>query len=145
MKTVSIPIAGQEHLLCFSTRVVKACYERRGGVDGVVAVMTNKEDLMGILDEVVWMLATMMDAGYRYASASHLKTAQPLTADTLMDLVSLQDIKEIQQVIFETMRRGKEHYVEADAPKNEETTQEMTETTAAQPLGGISGMGSTSA
>lgn len=145
MKTATITIGGKDHLLCFSARVVKACYERRGGVDGVVAVMTNKEDLVGILDEVVWMLSTMMDAGYRYAAASHLETAQPLTADALMDLVSLQDIGEIQQVIFETMRRGKEHHVEADAPKNEETTQEMTETMAAQPLSGTSGMGSTSA
>ena len=70
----------------------------------------------------VWLLATMMDGGARYAKINGLETAPPLTADELLDVMDLSDFGQLRTKITEAVVSGRETHVEADPGKNAETT-----------------------
>ena len=121
MRTASIEIGGKAHLLCFSARVVRAVTERYGGVEHIDTVLSAGDPLKA-LDEAVWLLATMMDGGARYAKINGLETAPPLTADELLDVMDLNDFGQLRTKITEAVVSGRETHVEADPGKNAETT-----------------------
>ena len=79
-------------------------------------------DPLKALDEAVWLLATMMDGGARYAKINGLETAPPLTADELLDVMDLNDFGQLRTKITEAVVSGRETHVEADPGKNAETT-----------------------
>nr|DAZ48363.1 MAG TPA: tail assembly chaperone protein [Caudoviricetes sp.] len=121
MRTASIEIGGKAHLLCFSARVVRAVTERYGGVEHIDTALSAGDPLKA-LDEAVWLLATMMDGGARYAKINGLETAPPLTADELLDVMDLNDFGQLRTKITEAVVSGRETHVEADPGKNAETT-----------------------
>lgn len=121
MRTASIEICGKEHLLCFSARVVRAVTERYGGMEHIDTALSTGDPLKA-LDEAVWLLATMMDGGARYAKMNGLETAPPLTADELLDVMDLNDFGQLRAKITEAVVSGRETHVEADPGKNAETT-----------------------
>lgn len=121
MRTASIEIDGKAHLLCFSARVVRAVTERYGGVEHIDAALSAGDPLKA-LDEAVWLLATMMDGGARYARQNEITTAPALTADELLDVLDIGDFAKMRAKIAETITKGKETHVEADPGKNAETT-----------------------
>lgn len=121
MRTASIEIGGKAHLLCFSARVVRAVTERYGGVERIDMALSAGDPLKA-LDEAVWLLATMMDGGARYAKINGLETAPPLTADELLDVMDLNDFGQLRTKITEAVVSGRETHVEADPGKNAETT-----------------------
>lgn len=121
MRTASIEIGGKAHLLCFSVRVVRAVTERYGGVERIDTAL-SADDPLKALDEAVWLLATMMDGGARYAKINGLETEPPLTADELLDVMDLNDFGQLRTKIAEAVVSGKETHVEADPGKNAETT-----------------------
>lgn len=123
MRTARITIDGAEHLLCFSARVVRACTERYGD-------MGNMDDALGggspvqAMDEAVWLIAAMMDAGARYARLNGLDNPAPLTADQLLDVCDLGDFAQLYGKIQETITNGRAPTVEAEPPKNAGATPE---------------------
>ena len=121
MRTASIEICGKEHLLCFSARVVRACTERYGEVENIDSALST-DDPVKALDEAVWLLATMMDGGARYARLNEITNAPALTADELLDVLDIGDFAKMRDKIAETITNGKETHVEAEPPKNAETT-----------------------
>jgi hypothetical protein len=121
MRTASIEIGGKAHLLCFSARVVRAVTERYGGVENIDTALSAGDPLKA-LDESVWLLATMMDGGARYAKQNEITTAPALTADELLDVLDIGDFAKMRAKIAETITKGKETHVEADPGKNAETT-----------------------
>lgn len=121
MRTASIEISGKAHLLCFSARVVRAVTERYGGVENIDTALSAGDPLKA-LDEAVWLLATMMDGGARYAKINGLETAPPLTEDELLDVMDLNDFGQLRTKITEAVVSGRETHVEADPGKNAETT-----------------------
>lgn len=121
MRTASIEICGKEHLLCFSARVVRAVTERYGGVENIDTVL-SVDDPLKALDEAVWLLATMMDGGARYARLNEIPNAPALTANELLDVLDIGDFAKMRGKIAETITKGKETHVEADPGKNAETT-----------------------
>ena len=121
MRTASIEIGGKAHLLCFSARVVRAVTERYGGMEHIDAAL-SADDPLKALDEAVWLLATMMDGGARYARQNEIPNAPALTADELLDVLDIGDFAKMRDKIAETITNGKETHVEAEPPKNAETT-----------------------
>lgn len=121
MRTATITIGGKDHLLCFSARVVRACTERYGGVEHIDTALSDNEPVKA-LDEAVWLLAAMMDGGARYARMNEIPNAPALTADELLDVMDLDDFAQLRGKIAETITNGKETHVEAEPPKNAETT-----------------------
>lgn len=122
MRVARIEIDGQEHLLCFSLRVLRAVCERYGGVEHLDAA-TSSEDQAHNLSEAVWQMATMMDAGDRYARERGLDNPPPLTEEQLLDLCTIYDFAKFRAKIRETIISGSEAQIQAEFP-NGETTQE---------------------
>lgn len=122
MRTARIEIEGREHLLCFSARVVRAVTERYGGVEAIDGALSGSEPVRA-LDEAVWLLATMMDGGARYAKLNDIDNPPALTADELLDVMDISDFGRLKDKIAETITNGKSLNVEAEPPKNAKTTQ----------------------
>lgn len=122
MRTARIEIEGREHLLCFSARVVRAVTERYGGVEAIDGALSGSEPVR-VLDEAVWLLATMMDGGARYAKLNDIDNPPALTADELLDVLDISDFGRLKDKIAETITNGKSVNVEAEPPKNAKTTQ----------------------
>ena len=122
MRTARIEIEGREYLLCFSARVVRAVTERYGGVEAIDGALSGSEPVRA-LDEAVWLLATMMDGGARYAKLNDIDNPPALTADELLDVLDISDFGRLKDKIAETITNGKSVNVEAEPPKNAKTTQ----------------------
>lgn len=122
MRTARIEIEGREHLLCFSARVVRAVTERYGGVEAIDGALSGSEPVRA-LDEAVWLLATMMDGGARYAKLNDIDNPPALTADELLDVLDISDFGRLKDKIADTITNGKSVNVEAEPPKNAKTTQ----------------------
>lgn len=117
MRTAVMEINGREHILCFSARVVRDCSERYGEWNKVFAAMSEGTETEN-LDETLWLISRLMDAGARYAQHNGLDCPKPLTVDELYDCCSLADFFALRSKITDTIRSGQETHVEADAPKN---------------------------
>ena len=89
-----------------------------------------------MMDESFWLLATMMDAGARYAKLNDIETPAPLSTDDLYDLCGMDDLLRMKAKIFETVENGNERKIETEMEeeKNAETTQRNSK------LSGTSGM-----
>ena len=106
--------------MCFSARVVRACSERYGGIEHLVEKMSG--DAVQSLDEAIWLLSQMMDAGVRYAKMNGDESAEAPTADDLYDLFGMDDFAGLKDKIAETITNGNKTTVEAEAPKNGKAT-----------------------
>lgn len=135
MRTAKIKINKKEYLLCFSTRVIRACSERYGKIENVNEALSSGTEVK-MMDESFWLLATMMDAGARYAKLNDIETPAPLSADDLYDLCGMDDLLRMKAKIFETVENGNERKIETEMEeeKNAETTQRNSK------LSGTSGM-----
>ena len=120
MRTATFTVDGRDYLLCFSARVMRACSERYGGVETIDAAL-GAENTGKALDEAVWLLSKMMDAGARYARLNGQEAAA-LTYDDLYDVLSIDDLTNIKCKIAETITNGRATTVEAEPPKNAGTT-----------------------
>lgn len=123
MRTARITIDGAEHLLCFSARVVRACTERYGDIVNIDEALTSGSAVQS-MDEAVWLIATMMDAGARYAKLNGLDNPPPLTEDELLDVCDMGDFTQVTRKITETITNGRAPTVEAEPPKNAGATPE---------------------
>ena len=117
MRTAKIEIDGREYLLCFSARAVRACTERYGDVSALADAL-DSGDAVRDLDEAVWILSQMMDAGARYARERGEDNPPPLTPDDILDLTDLSDYARMRQSIKATITSGQARHVELAPPKN---------------------------
>jgi hypothetical protein len=123
MRTAKIRINGKEYLLCFSTRVMRDCTERYGGIEKIGEALSGG-DTVKMLDECFWLLAQMMAAGAKYAAMEGLPNPEPLGCDDLYDLCSVDDMLDMKAHIMETISEGcrREIEVETEQGKNAQTT-----------------------
>ena len=122
MKTARISIDGTEHLLCFSARVMKACADRHGEL-GKIDEALSKGTQSETLNETLWLLSCMMDAGHRYAKRSGMENPEPLSLEELYDCCDASDLGGIRRKIAETITGGSQTNVEVAPSKHVETTQ----------------------
>ena len=127
MKQIELPVNGTEYPLCFSLRVVKACGERFGGLDSLSSALTGGGNAIEALNNVVWLLAQMLDAGCRLAQANGVEADAPPDEDALLDVFGLDDLAELRQRLTLAMSAGNARTVEAKPGKNGETTQDQRE------------------
>lgn len=123
MRTAKITLNGEDHLLCFSARVVRNCTERYGAIEGINAALST-DDTVKALDESMWMLSQMMEAGARYARMNGIENPEPLDVDGLYDCCDMNDFAGLRGKIMETISNGQRATVEAEPPKNVGATRE---------------------
>ena len=123
MRTAKVSIDGREHLLCFSVRVLRAVVDRYGSVEGLYAA-TSTEDQAKNLDEALWQLAAMMDAGARYAVLEGLPNGEPLTQEQLYDACDISDFFYFLMAVQRTITSGVSPSLQVDDSKNREATGE---------------------
>lgn len=138
MRTASVTLNGREYTLCFSTRVVRSCCERYGGLENIDKALSD-EDTLKVLDETLWMLSALLDAGARYVRLNGGEPPQPPDQDTLYDLCGLDDLAGLKARVIAAMSAGAQHTVEARPPKNAAAAQETGETPDPPALSGTCG------
>lgn len=122
MRSGTISIDGQRHVLCFSVRVVRNCAERYGSLSGIHEALSC-EDQVKVLDESLWLLAQMMEAGAKYAAEKGVENAAPLTVDDLYDCCGFDDLAGIRASVMQTINNGKRTSIEVESSPNAEATQ----------------------
>jgi hypothetical protein len=121
MRTTTVKINGKEYLLCFSTRVIRACSERYGDMNGINTALSEGNQLKA-LDEALWLLATMIDAGARYAKINGIDNPPAPTLEDLYDICDISDFANLREIIQATITDGMKASVSIEAPKNAKTT-----------------------
>ena len=121
MRTATITLNGEDHLLCFSARVVRNCTERYGGMEKLDEVLSAGD--VRSFDEALWLLAEMMTAGDRYARQNGTANPSPLSVDDLLDLCDISDFAHMRAKIRETIVSGRATNVEVEPQKNAVATQ----------------------
>lgn len=125
MKTITIEAMGEKRLLCNSVRVTKAISDKFGGTAGMREKLSGG-NLSETLDTVLWLIAILMDGGYRYAKLNGLPCPPPPSPEELADCYDVSDLTELQQKAMEAMTASGKPDVEAEAieRKNAEAAQE---------------------
>lgn len=118
MRRAEIPIRGTTYPMCFSLRVVKACGEKFGGLDGLDTALTGGGDALEALNNCIWLLSQMLDAGARYDRANGTEPVTPPDEDTLLDTFGLDDLATLRGSLAEAMTASNERTVEAEPGKN---------------------------
>lgn len=121
MRTEKMQINGRDYPLCFSTRVVCRVAERYGDLDGMYRAV-QEDDIAKRLEAVTWVLGEMLAAGQRYAQLIGEDAPAPPSADDLLDLFGADDLGAMIQALADTVRAGQTREVEAEPPKNADTT-----------------------
>lgn len=121
MKTGKIEILGREHTLCFSTRVTASCIDKFGSLEAMFDALGD-DNLGAALENSLWMLAQMLDAGRRYAKFAWDREEEAVSYDDLLDLYGLDDVDTLGQALKETVISGSKREVVTET-KNAEATQ----------------------
>lgn len=124
MKRVLIHIGSAELPMCFSLRVVDACAERFGGLDGLDAALAGSDDPMKALRNCVWLLAQMLEAGRRYDALNGAEAPFPPAEDELLDLFGLDDLASLRGELARAMSAGSQRSIEVEPEKNGTATRE---------------------
>ncbi len=122
MRTATIHIDGIDYPLCFSARVMKDCTDRHGEFGKIDEVLT-KGTQSDVLDEALWLLSRLMDAGARYADRNGIEHPKALSQEDLYDLCHVSEVGKIRGKIAEAIRNGNETNVEVTPAKNRKATQ----------------------
>lgn len=117
MRTATITLAGEERLLCFSTRVLLAVNSKFGSLEALFDQLRDSTDTENSLKAALWVLAQMMNAGYRYGQHEGMNVALPLTEDMILDLCSPVEILDLGSKVQEALSVGTSREVEAKPPK----------------------------
>ena len=119
MRTAKYKVNGKDYTICFSLRVVRACAEKFGGMGALDEALTGKSQLEQF-NNVIWLLAQMMDAGERFDRLEGRNPDKALTEDELLDAQGMDDLSSLKETIFATMSGGKNNVdIEPDEKKPE--------------------------
>ena len=120
MRTATVDILGEAHLLCLSTRAKLDIDERFGGLEQAFDQLAAQDD-KSILSTTFALLAIMMRAGAIYAERTGEPCAKPLTEDDLFDLVGISELPNLVAALRAAIINGVRREVEVTVP-NAETT-----------------------
>lgn len=112
-------LCGTEYPLRFSLRVVKAVQEKFGSLEKLLDAVSLKAGAengsLGVVDECLWLLERMLDAGARYAEREGLEHPPLPDGELLLDAL---DIPDLQAALFAAIAGDSARTVEAEPGKN---------------------------
>jgi len=124
-RIVNIEIAGTQYPLNFSIKAAKEVTKRYGALEKVADVFEKKtED--ELFDELMFLLALLLDQGARYKEIVNGEKVRTFTADELEVVMGSMDCIDLKSTLMSAMAAGSEQSIkleESETEKNAETTQ----------------------
>lgn len=118
-----IEIAGSTYPLNFSTKAAKQISARYDGLENIDKAFSEKS-VDAMMDEVIWLLALLIEQGVAYKKIVEDEAVKGITADELEIVLGVSDFAGLKDQIMGAMLAGMERTVEVEAdPKNGKTTQ----------------------
>lgn len=118
MRTGSITVLGKNYPLCFSARVIKNFEEKFDCSIGELYNVLGQEGKT--VENAFWLLSEMSKAGSRYKELADGEEApKPLDVDFLFDIFGVDDIANLKNNIFTTIKGGVKREVDAVEDENE--------------------------
>ena len=123
MRTATVEILGEAHVLCLSTRAKLDVDERFGGLEKAFDDLSSG-DSRKVLETTFGLLEILMRAGAVYAKRTGMANAEPLTADDLFDLSGVSDLPDLVNSLRAAIINGVKREVETEEldSKNAEAT-----------------------
>ena len=121
MKTMKSNVCGKKDPVCLNARVLVAGEERFGSLEKFDAAAFSPDIAFA---DFIWLLATMLDAGYKVAKREGEEPEKPPTEEDLLDIIGLDDMPKIRHSMMKAQVVDTERKVELETPKNEQTTQQ---------------------
>lgn len=110
MRTSFIKIAGNEHLLCMSNRVLTDLESKGKNLESFLT------DDGKTITNICWLLRRMSEAGRAYAKLSGMGDYPAITEDEILDASGSDDYEEYMRAILEAA--SGERKVDAEPLKN---------------------------
>ena len=123
MRTATVKVLGEVHILCLSTRAKIEIDEKFGGLEQAFDKLTS-DDSRAVLETTFKLLAILMRAGDIYAKRVGMDNAKPITADDMLDLIGIDDLPELISALRAAIVNGAKREVEVEEtdPKNAQAT-----------------------
>lgn len=135
-RILDFELLGVTYPLCFTLEAAEEFYQRYGDIDGWfkrLSELTRQEetdpdtgqtrvvvegDQIKLLAEILWLLDTLMQAGYERCAWDREEAELPPGLDELRKILCIGDIARIRAAIMQTIVLGNQREVGAQAPKN---------------------------
>ncbi len=121
-RIIEIEIAGESYPLNFSTKAARAVSDRYGDLTNIGEAFDDKTTVQA-LDELVWMLALLIEQGVAYHKIVNNIDRKILTAEQLEIVLGVSDVVSLKENVMQAMTSGMAREVETEPEKNAETTQ----------------------
>ena len=123
MRTATVKVLGEVHILCLSTRAKIEIDEKFGGLDAAFAKLTS-DDSRSVLETTFSLMEILMRAGDIYAKRVGMSNAKTITADDMLDLIGIDDLPELISALRDAIVNGAKREVEVEetGPKNAQAT-----------------------
>lgn len=137
-RSVDFELRGVTYTLCFTLEAAEQFYRRYGDIDGWfkrLSELTRQEETdpdtgetkvlvegnqIKLLAEVLWLLDTLMQAGYEYCAWDREEAELPPGLDELRKLICIGDISRIRAAVLQTVILGNQREVGSSPAKNGE-------------------------
>lgn len=116
---VKITLGGEEYFLLLTTGATKALSKRYNGLENLGEKLMAGETADVALDEVAWLLVTLINQGVAYENRICGASKKPLTVEDIDLLTSPAELIELKSAISDAMLMGmKRNIISEDDEKN---------------------------
>ena len=116
---VKITLGGEEYFLLLTTGATKALSKRYNGLENLGEKLMAGETADVALDEVAWLLVTLINQGVAYENRICGASKKPLTVEDIDLLTSPAELIELKSAISDAMLMGmKRNIISEDDGKN---------------------------
>ena len=116
---VKITLGGEEYFLLLTTGATKALSKRYNGLENLGEKLMAGETVDVALDEVAWLLVTLINQGVAYENRICGASKKPLTVEDIDLLTSPAELIELKSAISDAMLMGmKRNIISEDDEKN---------------------------
>lgn len=103
---VKITLGGEEYFLLLTTGATKALSKRYNGLENLGEKLMAGETADVALDEVAWLLVTLINQGVAYENRICGASKKPLTVEDIDLLTSPAELIELKSAISDAMLMG---------------------------------------
>lgn len=121
MRTTIFTENGREHILCFSPWAQRAVLERYGELDNLQEKLSGGSTVE-MLDEAVWILSILMEAGDKFAKIQGMENARTFTPDELLCVCDIEDFAAIKDTVQKAVVAGSGREVEVVSASKKKVT-----------------------